>query len=219
MRREGAYRLHFSLFQVPRLTQVIDNQIFYCASVMSQVFTVYPAKRFPGMQESTPLSRLFAAQGLKIRIRKDSRKVLKGSNNNNDDDDEEQMDEMDELSNSDTSVSQESRQNLKRRRVPFLLFRTLRLITLSRTLLGCRLLLPGHCYPWAQLAHRCQDLRSQPGYGQPRQKHLQILMTHIPAMLIAGCPNTDSFPLSESNWRICAPKQSIPASLLCLTTM
>lgn len=34
---------------------------------------MYPAKRFPGMSESTELSRLFADQGIKIRIRKELR--------------------------------------------------------------------------------------------------------------------------------------------------
>jgi hypothetical protein len=41
--------------------------------VFSDVFQVYPAKRFPGMEESTFLSRSFAEQGLKIRIRKELR--------------------------------------------------------------------------------------------------------------------------------------------------
>lgn len=35
------------------------------------MFTVYSAKRFPGVVESTPLSKCFAHQGIKIPIRKD----------------------------------------------------------------------------------------------------------------------------------------------------
>jgi hypothetical protein len=37
------------------------------------IIDVYPAKKFPGMEESTPLSKAFAEQGLKIRIRKEVR--------------------------------------------------------------------------------------------------------------------------------------------------
>ena len=41
------------------------------ASVFSEVFQVYSAKKFPGVIESTPLSKCFATQGIKIPIRKD----------------------------------------------------------------------------------------------------------------------------------------------------
>ena len=41
------------------------------AACFSDVFTVFSAKRFPGVVESTGLSRCFATQGIKIPIRKD----------------------------------------------------------------------------------------------------------------------------------------------------
>lgn len=41
------------------------------ACCYSEVFTVFSAKRFPGVVESTGLSRCFATQGIKIPIRKD----------------------------------------------------------------------------------------------------------------------------------------------------
>ena len=41
------------------------------ASIFSQPFQVYSAKKFPGVIESTPLSKKFATQGIKIPIRKD----------------------------------------------------------------------------------------------------------------------------------------------------
>ena len=41
------------------------------ASVFSDVFQVYSAKKFPGVIESTSLSKCFATQGIKIPIRKD----------------------------------------------------------------------------------------------------------------------------------------------------
>ena len=41
------------------------------ASCFSDTFTVYSAKKFPGVCESTALSKCFAAQGIKIPIRKE----------------------------------------------------------------------------------------------------------------------------------------------------
>ena len=41
------------------------------ASCFSDAFTVYSAKKFPGVCESTALSKCFASQGIKIPIRKD----------------------------------------------------------------------------------------------------------------------------------------------------
>lgn len=46
----------------------------------SDSFNVYSAKKFPGVCESTALSKTFATQGIKIPIRKDG-------NKNGDDDD------------------------------------------------------------------------------------------------------------------------------------
>lgn len=44
------------------------------ASVFSQPFQVFSAKKFPGVIESTELSKTFAGQGIKIPIRKDGGK-------------------------------------------------------------------------------------------------------------------------------------------------
>jgi hypothetical protein len=41
------------------------------ASVFTKPFQVYSAKKFPGVIESTELSKTFAQQGIKIPIRKD----------------------------------------------------------------------------------------------------------------------------------------------------
>lgn len=43
------------------------------AWTFSDKFQVYSAKKFPGVIESTPLSKCFAAQGIKIPIRKDTK--------------------------------------------------------------------------------------------------------------------------------------------------
>lgn len=54
------------------------------ASSFSESFNVFSAKKFPGVCESTPLSKTFAAQGIKIPIRKDA--------SGKDDDDDAYMD-------------------------------------------------------------------------------------------------------------------------------
>lgn len=56
----------------------------YRQSCFSDVFTVYAAKRFPGMEESTALSKSFAEQGLKIRIRKELRQKKRGQSSHAD---------------------------------------------------------------------------------------------------------------------------------------
>jgi hypothetical protein len=53
------------------------------ACCFSDVFQVYSAKKFPGVCESTELSKCFVSQGIKIPIRKDN------SNAKGDDDGEE----------------------------------------------------------------------------------------------------------------------------------
>ncbi|KAI9230348.1 MAG: velvet factor, partial [Piptocephalis tieghemiana] len=67
VRMEGLFRLKFSLYEI------IGRDVLHCKSIISQPFTVYSPRAFPGMEESTFLSRSFADQGLKIRIRKEIR--------------------------------------------------------------------------------------------------------------------------------------------------
>ncbi|KAI8583456.1 hypothetical protein K450DRAFT_223765 [Umbelopsis ramanniana AG] len=73
VRVEGKYRFRMTLFEIAR------DGVHCLNSIDTDPFTVYPAKKFPGMEESTSLSRLFAEQGLKIRIRKDVRTRRKPS--------------------------------------------------------------------------------------------------------------------------------------------
>ncbi|KAI8058522.1 velvet factor [Syncephalis plumigaleata] len=73
IRTEGQFRLKFSF------ANLANNEASSAVSnveceVFSDPFYVYSAKRFPGMIESTPLSRCFAKQGVKIPVRKDSSK-------------------------------------------------------------------------------------------------------------------------------------------------
>lgn len=68
---EGTYRLQFTLFEL----KMPDKWCWYLASVRSDPFTVYAQKYFPGMAESTFLTRSFSDQGVRLRLRKDSRSI------------------------------------------------------------------------------------------------------------------------------------------------
>ncbi|KAF2149876.1 hypothetical protein K461DRAFT_35196 [Myriangium duriaei CBS 260.36] len=79
VRTEGMFRLKFSFVDVgthqsPKSSE--ENKL-HCgktnllATAFSSTFQVFSAKKFPGVIESTPLSKSFAGQGIKIPIRKD----------------------------------------------------------------------------------------------------------------------------------------------------
>ncbi|KAG0250660.1 hypothetical protein BG011_008191 [Mortierella polycephala] len=75
IRTEGVYTLKFSLMRLDSFECEGNNNNHsnIVAEEMSGPFTVYSAKKFPGMTESTELSKAFAKQGLKIPIRNDLR--------------------------------------------------------------------------------------------------------------------------------------------------
>ncbi|KAF5547516.1 hypothetical protein FMEXI_5130 [Fusarium mexicanum] len=76
VRTEGTFRLRFSFVNVGRPggqgTNVNQGRAPILSSCYSESFHVYSAKKFPGVCESTPLSKKFANQGIKIPIRKDA---------------------------------------------------------------------------------------------------------------------------------------------------
>jgi hypothetical protein len=74
-------RLRFSFVNVgprsgvprdPDAPKVNQGRAPILASCFSEPFMVFSAKKFPGVCESTPLSKTFAAQGIKIPIREDA---------------------------------------------------------------------------------------------------------------------------------------------------
>ncbi|KAI9487581.1 MAG: velvet factor-domain-containing protein [Benjaminiella poitrasii] len=67
VRLEGFYRLKFTLYEIEGL---YVNRL---SAVISDIFQVYSPKSFPGMSESTFLTRSFSDQGVRIRIRKEPR--------------------------------------------------------------------------------------------------------------------------------------------------
>lgn len=96
VRHEGLYRLSFSLFEELKEDKDADAEppggspkskdkllssnpmaprahVNFRLEVKSIPFAVYSAKKFPGLSESTPLSRTVAEQGCRVRIRRDVR--------------------------------------------------------------------------------------------------------------------------------------------------
>ncbi|BAE55302.1 velvet factor-domain-containing protein [Aspergillus flavus] len=70
---EGSFRLKFTLFEMG------EGSASHLASIISDRFTVARPKDFLGMTEATSLSRLFADQGVKLKLRKKSRAGIKRS--------------------------------------------------------------------------------------------------------------------------------------------
>ncbi|KAI8142609.1 velvet factor [Fennellomyces sp. T-0311] len=67
VRIEGQFRLRFTLFEIT------TQGVISLKSIISDILTVYSTKAFPGMLESTFLSRSFSDQGVRLRIRKEHR--------------------------------------------------------------------------------------------------------------------------------------------------
>ncbi|ODV61165.1 uncharacterized protein ASCRUDRAFT_8110 [Ascoidea rubescens DSM 1968] len=64
VRKTGNFVLLFSLFQF------LDNKVTFIDKTLSQPFTVYTQKNFPGSLTSTPLTRFLYKHGARIRQRK-----------------------------------------------------------------------------------------------------------------------------------------------------
>lgn len=82
VRHEGKYRLRFSLYEESKDRDEMvqparegEPREFaaHRIEVKSKPFTVFSAKKFPGLAESTALSRIVAEQGCRVRIRRDVR--------------------------------------------------------------------------------------------------------------------------------------------------
>ncbi|KAI8882455.1 hypothetical protein K501DRAFT_186704 [Backusella circina FSU 941] len=72
VRVEGRFRLRFAFMNLSvgdplTMSTQVSNE------VISDPFTIYSAKNFPGMTDSTSISQTFAHQGIKISIRKGRR--------------------------------------------------------------------------------------------------------------------------------------------------
>lgn len=110
IRHEGRYRLSFNLFEEVKMDADADidensankdhpsakllhrspanpyQYVNFRLEVKSVPFNVFSAKKFPGLAESTDLSRCVAEQGCRVRIRRDVRiRVRKENKPSNDD--------------------------------------------------------------------------------------------------------------------------------------
>ncbi|KAI9662188.1 MAG: hypothetical protein M1829_006170 [Trizodia sp. TS-e1964] len=85
VRTEGQFRLKMNFVNVGGDGQTLNTgSAPVLASTFSDVFQVFSAKKFPGVIESTGLSKCFATQGIKIPIRKDGPKLLNREEYEND---------------------------------------------------------------------------------------------------------------------------------------
>ncbi|KAK4102636.1 hypothetical protein N658DRAFT_423672 [Parathielavia hyrcaniae] len=92
VRHEGRYKLTFNLYEetkedkdkdkerdgesepvMPGPNPATGGSFDFRMEIKSQEFIVYSAKKFPGLAESTALSRVVAEQGCRVRIRRDVR--------------------------------------------------------------------------------------------------------------------------------------------------
>ncbi|KAF2842903.1 hypothetical protein M501DRAFT_924770, partial [Patellaria atrata CBS 101060] len=79
VRTEGSFRLKMNFVDVGSgqgNNTLNQGKAPVLATCYSEPFQVYSAKKFPGVIESTPLSKAFASQGIKIPIRKDGPKLV-----------------------------------------------------------------------------------------------------------------------------------------------
>ncbi|PKS10158.1 hypothetical protein jhhlp_001908 [Lomentospora prolificans] len=90
-RTPGSFRLKFVLVIIDPIasTQPGGKKFPIMAEVMSDIFTVYNAKDFPGMQASTPLTKRLKEQGCLISIKKGNEKSGPGARDDTDEDGEE----------------------------------------------------------------------------------------------------------------------------------
>ncbi|KAJ4293826.1 hypothetical protein N0V88_005339 [Collariella sp. IMI 366227] len=69
VRKVGTYRLAFILYEL----KLSEKECWLLSRTVSDPFIVYATKSFPGLAESTFLTRSFSDQGVRLRLRKDSR--------------------------------------------------------------------------------------------------------------------------------------------------
>lgn len=74
VRQEGNYYLRWDLFEI------INGEAIHRHEVYSAKFKVYPAKNFPGMQQSTALTDLLKKYGIRVRVSKSTRTAKQRGN-------------------------------------------------------------------------------------------------------------------------------------------
>lgn len=75
-RTHGKYRLRFVLMRIDPMNLHVGGWSPILTDVLSDVFTVYTAKDFPGMRPSSALTRALKLQGCNIQVKKGNEKAL-----------------------------------------------------------------------------------------------------------------------------------------------
>ncbi|TID14757.1 velvet factor-domain-containing protein [Venturia nashicola] len=75
-RTNGKYRLRFILMRIDPVNLHVGGFSPILTEVLSDVFTVYTAKDFPGMRPSSALTRALKLQGCNIQVKKGNEKAL-----------------------------------------------------------------------------------------------------------------------------------------------
>lgn len=68
---EGHFRFRFILFEI------FEDHVWYIKDIVSNPFPIYSSKNFPGLPETTFLTRSFGDQGIKVRVRKEHRNQVR----------------------------------------------------------------------------------------------------------------------------------------------
>ncbi|WVO13220.1 hypothetical protein L204_100833 [Cryptococcus depauperatus] len=98
VRTEGKFRLRMKVVDLSLFPLTLDKErsVPILAEALSESIDVFSAKRFPGVIPTTPLTRLFAAQGIKLAVRESHKKKKQrddggedGEENIEDDEDED----------------------------------------------------------------------------------------------------------------------------------
>lgn len=96
-RTHGKYRLRFVLMRIDPMHLHVGGFSPILCEVLSDVFTVYTAKDFPGMRPSSALTRALKLQGCNIQVKKGNEKALAARKRMTASQEHEHHDDEDEL--------------------------------------------------------------------------------------------------------------------------
>ena len=88
-RTHGKYRLRFMLMRIDVGNLHVGGFSPILAETLSDIFTVYSAKDFPGMRSSSALTRALKLQGCNIQVKKGNEKTLSRRRNASSDNENE----------------------------------------------------------------------------------------------------------------------------------
>ncbi len=99
-RTPGKYRLKFVLVILNPARMKIGDSLPFKATVLSDIFEVYPAKTFPGMVPSTELTKRLKEQGCLISVKKGHQRIEMTIEGRPSEENEEEDNEVDDIDGS-----------------------------------------------------------------------------------------------------------------------